>query len=166
MKYGGDVNTGMADGATPVWIVSYMGHSEMLHTLLKAGANARTAEYGGTPALHSAAAEGHLPAVRILAESWPLDRRPWRMFCLGAGAESELRAFLAPTDAADVSTTNYLPMLYKPEMMKEIWKFLHKPRYVELGKLNRQGKTAARVAADAQKDQVAELLRQLSLSVL
>jgi hypothetical protein len=32
-------------------------------------------------------------------------------------------------------------------MVKEIWKYLHKPRYVDVGQLDRHGRTAARVAA-------------------
>ena len=48
-------------------------------------------------------------------------------------------------------------------MVKEIWKYLHKPRYVDVGQLDGQGRTAAQVATTFGKDEVAALLQQLSL---
>ena len=48
-------------------------------------------------------------------------------------------------------------------MVKEIWKYLHKPRYVDVGQLDGQGRTAAQVATECGKDDVAVLLQGLSL---
>jgi hypothetical protein len=48
-------------------------------------------------------------------------------------------------------------------MVKEIWKYLHKPSYVDVDQLNVRGQTAARVATANGKDDVAALLQQLSL---
>ena len=163
LKAGADVHKPTKKGTPPVWIAAQHGHADALHTLLKAGANARTATgSSGTPALHIAAKKGHLPVVRVLAESWPLDRRPWKMFLMGGGAASELQDYLAPP--ANRTTRNFLPRLYsKPDMVKEIWKYLHKPRYVDVGQLNGQGRTAAQVATAFGKDDVAALLQGLSL---
>jgi ankyrin repeat protein len=141
-----------------VWIAAAHGQTDAIHTLLKAGANARTAtSSSGTPALHVAAGKGHLPVVRVLAEIWPLDRRPWKMFLMGGGAASELQDYLVPP--ANRTTRNFLPRLYsKPDMVKEIWTYLHKPSYVDVDQLNAQGKTAAQVATAHGKDGVAALL--------
>ena len=38
-----------------MYIAAQNGHTDALHTLLKAGANARTAELNGQPTLHVAA---------------------------------------------------------------------------------------------------------------
>jgi hypothetical protein len=48
-------------------------------------------------------------------------------------------------------------------MVKEIWKYLHKPLYVDVGQLDEQGRTAAQVATAHGNDDVAALLQQLSL---
>ena len=65
----------------------------------------------------------------MLAERWPVNALAWRMFLLGGGAASEVQEYLAPP--ANRTTRNHLPRLYsKPDMMKEIFKYLHKPRYV------------------------------------
>jgi hypothetical protein len=48
-------------------------------------------------------------------------------------------------------------------MVKEIWKYLHKPRYVDVDQLNGEGRTAAQVATTFGNDDVAALLQQLSL---
>ena len=145
------------EGTPPVWIAAEKGHADALHTLLKAGANARTAESSGYPTLHVAAENGHLPVVRVLAESWPLDRRPWKMFLMGGGAASELQDYLAPP--ANRTTRNFLPRLYsKPDMVKEIWKYLHKPRYVDVDQLDANGETAAQVATSNFEFETAALL--------
>ena len=162
LKHRADVHKPNSQGVAPVYIAAQKGHTDAVHLLLKAGASARTAEYKGQPTLHIAAANGHLPVVRVLAEIWPLDRRPWKMFLMGGGAASELQDYLAPP--ANRSTRNFLPRLYsKPDMVKEIWKYLHKPRYVDVGQLNGNGRTAAQVATAHGKDDVAALLQQLSL---
>ena len=49
-------------------------------------------------------------------------------------------------------------------MVKEIWKYLHKPRYVDVGQLDGEGRTAAQVATANGKDDVAALLQQLNLN--
>ena len=152
---------------SPVWVATQHGHTDAVHMLLKAGANARTASRlssGGVAggALHLAAQKGHLPIIRVLAESWPLDRRPWRMFLMGGGASSELQDYLAPP--ANRTTKNYLPRLYsKPDMVKEVWKYLHKPRYVDPGQLDEAGETAARIAANAGYTDIVELLQGLGV---
>ena len=152
---------------TPVWVATQHGHTDAVHMLLKAGANALTASRlssGGVAggALHLAAQKGHLPIIRVLAESWPLDRRPWRMFLMGGGASSELQDYLAPP--ANRTTLNYLPRLYsKPDMVKEVWKYLHKPQYVDPGQLDGEGRTAAQVAALRGHPEIAELLQGLGV---
>ena len=154
-------------GPPPVWIAALGGHTEAVHMLLKAGANAQTESdlrigsgvVGGT--LHIAAMKGHLSVVRILVESWPLDRRPWKMFLMGSGAESELRDYLAPP--TNHTTRNYLPILYKPEMMEEIWKYLHKPRYVDPGLLDGLGSSAAQIAAQHGHRDIVEVLQKLGV---
>ena len=117
-----------------------------------------------TPTLHVAAGLGHLPIVKILAESWPLDQRPWKMFLMGSGAASELRDYLAPP--ANRATRNFLPILYKPEMMKEVWKFLHKPRYVDLDKRDGEGREAVTFAMQKGKVEVVALLLHLSAQAM
>ena len=159
LKAGANIHKPDNDGTPPVWMAAAYGHTGALHTLLRAGANARTAEYKGFPTLHIAAVDGHLPVVRILAEIWPLDWRPWRVFLLGGGAASELQDYLAPP--LNRSTRNFLPRLYsKPDMVKEIWTYLHKPRYVDVGQVDRQGRTAAQVATAHGNYGVAALLHE------
>jgi len=81
---------------------------------------------------------------------------------MGGGAASELQDYLAPP--ANRSTRNFLPRLYsKPDMVKEIWKYLHKPRYVDPGQLNGDGETAARVAAQYGHPGIVELLQGLGV---
>ena len=48
-------------------------------------------------------------------------------------------------------------------MVKEVWKYLHKPRYVDVGQLDGQGRTAAQVATANGHGDVAALLQGLSL---
>ena len=162
LKAGADVHKPTNEGVVPVWIAAQNGHTDALHTLLKAGANAQTAVYDDQPTLHIAAMKGHLPVVRVLAEIWPLDRRPWKMFLMGGGAASELQDYLVPP--ANRTTRNFLPRLYsKPDMVKEIWKYLHKPQYVDVGKLDGEGRTAVQVATTFGKHDVAALLQGLGV---
>ena len=69
---------------------------------------------------------------------------------MGGGASSEqqgYQAYQAQQQPADPAPRNHLPRLYsKSDMMKEVWKFLHKPRYVDLDQLDRNGRTASQVA--------------------
>ena len=146
-------------GTPPIFIAAQEGQTEAVHILLRSGADGAGA-FNGLPALHIAAKKGHRGVIRAMAESWPLDRRPWYMFLFGGGGESELRDYLSPP--AKRETRNFLPILYKPEMMKEIWKFLHKPRYVDLGKLDSRGRTAQQVAAAYSKRRTAALLGTLA----
>ena len=82
---------------------------------------------------------------------------------MGGGAASQLQDYLVPP--ANLTTRDFLPRLYsKPDMVKEIfWKYLHKPRYVDVGQLDGQGRTAAQVATAHGKHDVAALLQGLSL---
>jgi hypothetical protein len=48
-------------------------------------------------------------------------------------------------------------------MVKEIWKYLHKPRYVDVDQLDEQGRTAAQVATAFGKHDVAALLQGLGV---
>ena len=48
-------------------------------------------------------------------------------------------------------------------MMKEIWKYLHKPRYVDPGQLDSLKRSAARVAARKGHADVVELLQGLGV---
>ena len=77
---------------------------------------------------------------------------------MGGGAASELQDYLAPP--ANRTTRNFLPRLYsKPDMLKEIWTYLHKPPYVDVGQLDGKGRTAARVATAHGEYDVAALLQ-------
>ena len=60
-------------------------------------------------------------------------------------------------------TLKYLPILYKPEMMGEIWKYLYKPRYVDSGQLDEEGRTAALAAAVQGHTDIVELLQGLGV---
>ena len=138
------------------------GHTEVLHALLKAGADAtrrvgKTADQtgyvhpafsqpgthgvGSDPSLHVAALFNHMDVVRILAERWPTSMGAWWMFVMGAGAKSELRDYQAPP--LNQVTRNFLPRLYEvPDVMRFIFSFLHKPRYVSVSQVNSNGQTA------------------------
>jgi hypothetical protein len=84
------------------------------------------------------------------------------MFLMGGGAASELQDFLAPP--ANRTTRNFLPRLYsKPDMVKEIWRYLHKPSYVDPGQLEDAGESAARVAARHGRMDMVELLQGLGV---
>ena len=170
---GAGVNKADTSGKTPVYIASARGKAEAAHVLLKAGADARVATHGGYTALLAAARNGDLDVVRVLAERWPTNPLAWRMFLMGGGAASELQDYLAPP-ANRVATRNYLPRLYsKPDMMKEVYKYLYKPRYADLDQMNAAGQTALQIAeADDDGDgsddddgnqEMATLLRELSL---
>ena len=89
------------------------------------------------------------------------------MFLMGAGALSELRDYQQRARSTRRRSPrhpgNFLPILYKPEMMEEIWKYLHKPRYVDPGQLNGVGETAARVATQFWHPDIVELLQGLGV---
>ena len=118
--------------------------------------------FNGTPPLHKAAGKGHLACVDVLAVVYP-HPAAWFTFLVGSGALSAatglLQAYLQPP--VNSATCNYLPILYKPDVIKEIWKFLHKPRYVDPAQLDIMGRTALQVAEQFGKDEVAVLLRFL-----
>ena len=86
---------------------------------------------------------------------------------MGGGASSEqqgYQAYQAQQQPADPAPRNHLPRLYsKSDMVKEVWKFLHKPRYVDLGQLDGRGLTAAQVATAHGKHDVAALLQGLGV---
>ena len=114
------------------------------------------------PPLHASACQGHLACVRVLAEVWPTNPLAWRMFLMGGGAASELQDYLAPP--ANRTTRNHLPRLYsKPDMMKEVYKFLYKPRYADLDQTNAAHQTALQDAEMYGYEEVATLLRTVSL---
>ena len=48
-------------------------------------------------------------------------------------------------------------------MVKEIWKYLHKPRYVDPGQMTEAEETAARVAAQHGHTDIVELLQGLGV---
>jgi ankyrin repeat protein len=131
LEAGADVDKPDDDGTPPAWVAAQSGHADALHVLLKKGAVIDDVVYDGFTALQMAARAGHTAVVRVLAEIWPLDRRPWKMFLMGGGVASELQDYLAPP--ANHTTRNFLPRLYsKPDVMKVVWMYLHKPRYVDL----------------------------------
>ena len=67
---------------------------------------------------------------------------------------------------ANRTTRNFLSRLYsKPDMVKEIWKYLHKPRYVDPGQLDGEGRTAAQVAAQQGYTDIVEVLQVLGVNV-
>ena len=86
---------------------------------------------------------------------------------MGGGASSEqqgYQAYQAQQQPADPAPRNHLPRLYsKSDMMKEVWKFLHKPRYVDPGQLDVHWRTAAQVASANGKEDVAALLQGLGV---
>jgi ankyrin repeat protein len=167
IKAGADPHAPTVKGTQPVFIAAAAGHADALHVLLKAGADARAATGPtGAYALHIVCQWGHLDALRVLVEPLPLDRRPWYMFLMGGGAASELQDYLVPP--ANRTTRNFLPRLYsKPDMVKEVWTYLHKPRYADVDQLDGQGKTAAQVAMRTGHADVinAEVLRLLEHGV-
>jgi hypothetical protein len=84
------------------------------------------------------------------------------MFLMGGGAASELQDYLAPP--ANRTTRNHLPRLYsKPDMVKEVYKYLYKPRYAGLDQTNGVGSTALQIAEAGGQEEMATLLRELSL---
>ena len=172
LKRGVDVNQVDGGGWTPVSSASVGGHADAVHVLLKAGADANVADSDGNTALHIAAGQGaqhqhatslgYLDTICVLAERWPTNPLAWRMFLMGGGAASELQDYLAPP--ANRTTRNHLPRLYsKPDMMKEVYKYLHKPQYADLDQLDDAGRTALQMAEAGGKEEVATLLRELSL---
>ena len=162
---GADTSKADTSGKTPVYIASQNGNADAVHVLLKAGADARVAANNGRTALHCAARGGYLDVVRVLAETWPTNPLAWRMFLMGGGAASELQDYLAPP--ANRTTRNHLPRLYsKPDMMKEIYKYLYKPRYADLNQLDDVGRTALQLTEampTSSGQEVVTLLRALSL---
>ena len=56
---------------------------------------------------------------------------------------------------------NFLPRLYKREILAHIWSFVHKPRYVDINQLDNTGRTALTVAEHFHRDRLADLLRSL-----
>ena len=166
---GADTSKAGNGGLTPVYKASESGKAEAAHVLLKAGADARVANTVGNTAIHAAALCGHLDAlcghldvVRVLAERWPTNPLAWRMFLMGGGAASELQDYLTPP--ANRTTRNHLPRLYsKPDMVKEVYTYLYKPRYADLDQTDGAGNTALQVAERHGKEEMATLLRELSL---
>ena len=162
LNNGADVNKSGDDGYSPLHGASKLGNADAVHVLLKAGADANAVDNHGETALHIAARYGHLDVVRVLAERWPTNPLAWRMFLMGGGAASELQDYLAPP--ANRTTRNHLPRLYsKPDMMKEVYKYLYKPRYADLNQLDRMGRTVLQDAEILGDEEVATLLRELSL---
>ena len=81
---------------------------------------------------------------------------------MGGGAASQLQDYLVPP--ANRTTRNFLPRLYsKPDMVREIWTYLHKPSYVDVGQLDAAGESAARVAARHGRMDMVELLQGLGV---
>jgi ankyrin repeat protein len=160
---GADTSKADDDGRTPVYTASESGEAEAVHVLLKAGADANVADNKGDTAIHAAANFCQLDVVRVLAERWPTNPLAWRMFLMGGGAASELQDYLAPP--ANRTTRNHLPRLYsKPDMMKEVYKYLYKPRYADLDRTNADGMTALQVTEmNGEEEEMATLLRGLSL---
>ena len=166
---GADTSKADDGGETPVYAASKSGKAEAAHVLLKAGADARVANTVGNTAIHAAALCGHLDAlcghldvVRVLAERWPTNPLAWRMFLMGGGAASELQDYLTPPP--NRTTRNHLPRLYsKPDMIKEVYKYLYKPRYADLDQTNGAGNTALQIAEEHGKEEIATLLRELGL---
>jgi ankyrin repeat protein len=161
IKRGADVNKPNNGGETPVYSASMAGHADAVHVLLKVGAVACVANQYGYPALHKAAQYNHVDVIRVLAEVWPTNPLAWRMFLMGGGAASELQDYLVPP--ANRTTRNHLPRLYsKPDMVKEIYKYLYKPRYADLNQVDNLGRTALQMAEIGDND-AATLLQALSL---
>jgi ankyrin repeat protein len=159
---GADIDTAEDDGDTPVHSASGNGEAEAVHVLLKAGADANLVGNYDVAALHTAAEYGYMDVVRVLTERWPTNPLAWRMFLMGGGAASELQDYVAPP--ANRTTRNHLPRLYsKPDMMKEVYTYLYKPRYADLDQTDGAGNTALQVAEAGGNQDVATLLRELSL---
>ncbi|CAM9577081.1 unnamed protein product, partial [Ectocarpus fasciculatus] len=77
-----DIDQGDAGGVTPLIMAAIRGHSHVMQTLLKMGANVSLVADNGTTALHCCCRAGHATAAELLA---------------GAGADLEA---IAPADGA------------------------------------------------------------------
>ena len=111
---------------------------------------------------HASACQGRLACVRVLAEVWPTNPLAWRMFLMGGGAANELQDYLA-SPANRVATRNYILAAAVQQAIHdegEIWKYLHKPRKVDLLQVDAMGRTALRKSREQHS-----ILLQESISV-
>ena len=89
----------------------------------------------------------------------------WSHFLLCCGILHEKRVLRRRSPRRRSPAHNHLPRIYKPEIMRKIHSFLHKPRFVDsFETVNRDGKTAEQVARNAGHTSTARLLRRLARS--
>ena len=69
VEAGASVNKLDQNGNTPLIIVSYFGHIDVLRFLIKAGANVNQAINGGDTPLYMAAQNGHVNVVKVLVDA-------------------------------------------------------------------------------------------------
>ena len=67
----GSLASRLDDGKTPLLLAAQVGRSDILETLLGAGADVRAEDVASRNALHIAAAEGNLEASRYLLSREP-----------------------------------------------------------------------------------------------
>jgi ankyrin repeat protein len=138
IRSNGDVNQVAKDGTSPLCYAVFFNHIEVVKLLIKYGADTTERPRSiGLPAFasHVALHLGDIRPIEHLAVRHPLDVRPWYMFLMGGGASSELQDYLVPP--ANRTTRNYVPRLYsKADMVREIWTYLHKPRYLDVKQIH------------------------------
>lgn len=134
-----------------------MGHGTAAGMLLRAGA---LHPAGSVLLLHRAARRGHLAVVDTLVSIYP-DPPTWHMFLMGCAAPSTLTVYLAaPTDRPRIQ----LPRIYIDGVIRLIWSFLRKPRYVaDLNQVDETGYTARELAKRAGHVHVSNFLNALMI---
>ena len=157
---GCDTTTPGTTICTPLYTASRNGHARVVTLLIAAGCRCSS----DRPLLHQAASQGNLTVVDTLISIYP---RPgtWYMFLMGCGAPSTLAAYR--TARADrprtrsIESRHHLPRIYIEGVIRLIWLFLRKPRYVaDLNQLDFVGDTALQLAVDWKHHAVAALLRE------
>ena len=142
--------------------------SDLSSALLAALTSGADLTYAGNLPLHTAADRGHLACVEMLAAIYP-DPDAWFTFLMGGAALGEVREYRRyeqdrVTGAAPLNNRarNYLPLLYgNPDVIRTIWSFVHKPRYVDIDQLNGDGCTALQLAEANDHTKVIDLLISL-----
>jgi len=171
---GGDVNLAKNNGTTPLLVASEEGRCGALQLLLQSGAGCEGEHVGGMYPLHYAAHRGRLGVVEVLLMVYPRPR-PWFTFLVGCfkarpavgtgknqgtgGAcrgQEQGQGQGQGQRQCDEQTQGHgreaarvprgaMQHVYTPELLRLVWSYLHKPRYVALDQQDRLGRTALQV---------------------